>query len=147
MSSDPESVANDELRKLRQSLGGFATGVVVVTCRGADGPCGITANSFSSVSLEPPLILWNIAKVSNSLQTYIDAEYFVINVLRANQVGLSRKLKNTVRKLYVSSVTDYRPIPDTRCAEVRASHLRDARQQRRSYQEDCRSLRKPRVWG
>jgi len=86
MSSDPESTASDELRR---SLGAFATGVVVVTCRGVDGPCGITANSFSSVSLEPPLVLWNIAKVSNSLQAYIDAEYFAINVLRSEQIGLS----------------------------------------------------------
>ena len=74
---------------LRECLGRFATGVTVVTCRGSEGPCGITANSFSSVSLEPPLVLWNIAKVSNSLQAYLDAEYFAINVLAAGQQELS----------------------------------------------------------
>ncbi len=89
MSSNPESTTGAELRELRQSLGAFATGVVVVTCSGSDGPCGITANSFSSVSLDPPLVLWNIAKVSNSLQAYIDAEYFAINVLCADQRALS----------------------------------------------------------
>ncbi|MDH3336330.1 MAG: flavin reductase family protein [Gammaproteobacteria bacterium] len=75
--------------ELRQSLSRFATGVTIVTCQGSEGPCGITANSFSSVSLEPPLVLWNIAKVSNSLQAYLDAEYFAINVLNAEQQSLS----------------------------------------------------------
>ena len=70
----------------RQCLGRFATGVTVVTCCDADGnPCGITANSFSSVSLDPPLVLWNIAKVSNSLEAYLDAQHFVINVLAEDQ--------------------------------------------------------------
>jgi flavin reductase (DIM6/NTAB) family NADH-FMN oxidoreductase RutF len=88
MSSETKPAAG-ELRELRQSLGAFATGVVVVTCSGSDGPCGITANSFSSVSLEPPLVLWNIAKVSNSLQAYVDAEHFAINVLSVDQRALS----------------------------------------------------------
>ncbi len=71
---------------LRRSLGHFATGVTVVTCCAPDGrPCGITANSFSSVSLDPPLVLWNIAKVSNSLNAYLDADYFAIHVLKAEQ--------------------------------------------------------------
>ena len=74
---------------LRDSLGRFATGVTVVTCAGDLGPCGITANSFSSVSLEPPLILWNIAKVSNSLRAYLDAEHFAVNVLGADQDHLA----------------------------------------------------------
>jgi flavin reductase (DIM6/NTAB) family NADH-FMN oxidoreductase RutF len=76
-------------RQLRNALGRFATGVTVVTCHGSGGPCGITANSFSSVSLEPPLVLWNIAKVSNSLQAYLDAEFFAINVLGADQEPMS----------------------------------------------------------
>lgn len=77
------------MRELREGLGRFATGVTVVTCNGAQGPCGITANSFSSASLDPPLVLWNIAKESNSLQVYLDAKHFAINVLRANQRSLS----------------------------------------------------------
>lgn len=77
-------------KALRQCLGKFATGVTVVTCTDARGnPCGITANSFSSVSLQPPLVLWNIAKVSNSIDAYLNAEYFVINVLSAEQQALS----------------------------------------------------------
>jgi 3-hydroxy-9,10-secoandrosta-1,3,5(10)-triene-9,17-dione monooxygenase reductase component len=72
--------------ELRRSLGRFATGVTVITCCAADGsPRGITANSFSSVSLDPPLVLWNIAKVSNSLIDYLRATHFAIHVLRASQ--------------------------------------------------------------
>jgi len=77
------------INALRSCLGKFATGVTVVTCQGTRGPCGITANSFSSVSLQPPLVLWNIAKVSNSLQAFLDAEYFAINVLSATQRTLA----------------------------------------------------------
>jgi flavin reductase (DIM6/NTAB) family NADH-FMN oxidoreductase RutF len=82
-------VTQDDKLDLRQSLGRFATGVTVVTCLGDQGPCGITANSFSSVSLDPPLILWNIAKVSNSLRAYLAAEHFAINVLNTDQSDLS----------------------------------------------------------
>ncbi|NCF25209.1 MAG: flavin reductase [Gammaproteobacteria bacterium] len=82
--------------ELRRSLGRFATGVTVVTCCAADGrPCGITANSFSSVSLDPPLVLWNIAKVSNSLQAYLDAEYFAIHVLTAGQQYMAEHFART----------------------------------------------------
>jgi len=74
----------------RTCLGQFATGVSVVTCSAADGhACGITANSFSSVSLEPPLILWNIAKSSNSLDAYLQAKDFAIHILNADQLALS----------------------------------------------------------
>jgi flavin reductase (DIM6/NTAB) family NADH-FMN oxidoreductase RutF len=82
-------VTEDESLDLRHSLGKFATGVTVVTCEGEQGPCGITANSFSSVSLDPPLVLWNIAKSSNSLQAFLDAENFAINVLEAGQENIS----------------------------------------------------------
>ena len=82
-------MTDDDKLDLRRSLGRFATGVTVVTCLGDKGPCGITANSFSSVSLEPPLVLWNIAKVSNSLRAYLAAERFAINVLGADQRDIS----------------------------------------------------------
>jgi len=85
-----------DLTDLRNCLGRFATGVTVVTCSDAGGgPCGITANSFSSVSLEPPLVLWNIAKVSNSLQAYLDAEFFAINILGAQQQDISSHFART----------------------------------------------------
>lgn len=80
----------NDLIQFRRCLGRFATGVTVVTCVAENGlHCGITANSFSSVSLEPPLVLWNIAKVSRSLQAFLDAEYFGINVLEEQQEAIS----------------------------------------------------------
>lgn len=83
--TDAEDRDDGEL-ELRQSLGMFATGVTVVTCLDARRrPCGITVNSFSSVSLSPPLVLWNIAKVSNSLEAFLNADAFVINVLAEHQ--------------------------------------------------------------
>ena len=81
----------DNSKKFRECLGKFATGVTVVTCCDNEGrPCGITANSFSSVSLEPPLVLWNVAKVSNSLQAYLEAQHFAINILSGSQKDISR---------------------------------------------------------
>ena len=84
------AVTEDETTELRHSLGKFATGVTVVTCSGERGPCGITANSFNSVSLDPPLVLWSIAKDSDLLGVYLDAEFFAINVLGQHQDAISR---------------------------------------------------------
>lgn len=87
----------------RQCLGKFATGITVVTCTDEHGrPCGITANSFSSVSLEPPLVLWNIAKVSNSLDAYLNAEHFAINVLSSEQRDLSSHFAKSDHTLFDS---------------------------------------------
>jgi len=86
---------------LRRSLGRFATGVTVVTCCAPDGrACGITANSFSSVSLNPPLVLWNIAKVSNSLDAYLAAEHFAIHVLNADQQYMAEHFARTDHTRY-----------------------------------------------
>lgn len=86
---------------LRACLGKFATGITIVTCSGSEGlPCGITANSFSSVSLEPPLVLWNIAKVSNSLQAYLAAKHFAIHVLTNEQQALSSHFARTDHTLF-----------------------------------------------
>jgi len=91
------------MNNFRQCLGKFATGVTVVTCTDNDGrPYGITANSFSSVSLQPRLILWNIAKVSNSLQAFLDAEHFAINILGADQQDLSSHFAKSDHTLFDS---------------------------------------------
>lgn len=116
----------------RQCLGKFATGVTVVTCRGVAGPCGITANSFSSVSLEPPLVLWNIAKVSNSLQVFLDAEYFAINILGADQQALSLHFAEPDHTRfngieYTTSTKDVPLLPDTiACLECRTRQIYDS---------------------
>jgi len=91
----------DKMNQFRRCLGKFTTGVTVVSCRDQDGkPCGITANSFSSVSLEPPLILWNIAKVSKSLQAYLAAENFAINVLSKDQQPLAAHFSRSENGLF-----------------------------------------------
>ena len=78
--------------EFRRALGTFTTGVTVITARGADGePVGVTANSFSSVSLEPPLVLWSLAKSAHSLSVFQEAEYFAIHILAANQEDLSNR--------------------------------------------------------
>jgi flavin reductase (DIM6/NTAB) family NADH-FMN oxidoreductase RutF len=77
---------------LRKALGNFGTGVTIVTTLANDGkPVGMTANSFSSVSLEPPIILWSLLKTSPSLQAFDDCGRFVINVLALEQVDLSKR--------------------------------------------------------
>ncbi len=78
-------------RAYRDALGNFATGVTVVTARDPDGfNVGVTANSFNSVSLSPPLVLWSLDRRSLSLPSFERAGYFVINVLASDQVALSR---------------------------------------------------------
>lgn len=77
-------------RELRNALGHFATGVTVVTTRNAAGaPVGVTINSFSSLSLDPPLILWSLAKKSHSLAAFEGAAHFAVHVLAADQQALS----------------------------------------------------------
>ena len=74
----------------RRALGNFATGVTVVTAADASGrKVGVTANSFNSVSLDPPLILWSIDKRSTSHAVFEAATHFAVNVLAADQIDLS----------------------------------------------------------
>jgi flavin reductase (DIM6/NTAB) family NADH-FMN oxidoreductase RutF len=77
--------ASENTRLLRDAFGRFATGVTVVTTSSDDGPVGITANSFSSVSLEPPLVLWMPDKGSRRFQYFEDAEHYAIHVLSHEQ--------------------------------------------------------------
>lgn len=72
-------------RALRDALGRYATGVTIVTAPGPAGPIGITANSFSSVSLEPPLVLWCPARRSTRFPAFFAADRYSIHVLAAEQ--------------------------------------------------------------
>jgi len=72
-------------RTLRDALGCFATGVTVVTCLNDGAPAGLTVNSFTSVSLDPPLLLVCIAKVAASAEALTSASHFAINVLQTGQ--------------------------------------------------------------
>lgn len=78
-------------RDLRNALGRFATGVTVVTTMTAGGPLGITANSFSSVSLDPPLVLWSPARKSSRFPAFEAAPYFAIHILSDAQRDLAER--------------------------------------------------------
>lgn len=75
-------------RAFRDALGRFATGVTVVTCEG-DGPVGITANSFTSVSLDPPLVLWSPARSSRRFAAFTAAEHFAVHVMGEDQADIA----------------------------------------------------------
>lgn len=73
----------------RKALGQFGTGVTVVTAQTAKGPIGMTANSFSSVSMEPPLVLWCPAKSSSRYAAFIEAQHFAIHVMGVEHEGIA----------------------------------------------------------
>lgn len=76
----------------RQALGTFVTGVTVVTTRDSAGrPVGLTANSFNSVSLDPPLILWSLALNSLNLPAFREAQYWAVHILTSGQQDLSQR--------------------------------------------------------
>ncbi len=80
----------EAVRQFRDALGAFATGVTIVTARGNDGSdTGLTANSFNSVSLDPPMVLWSLARSSNSLRIFEEAQHFAVHVLASDQQALS----------------------------------------------------------
>ncbi len=79
-------------KDFRRTLGQFATGVTVVTTRTRDGrPVGITVNSFTSVSLTPPLVLWCLARQSSNRAIFEEATHFAVSILAANQHSLSHR--------------------------------------------------------
>ena len=76
-------------RELRNALGRFATGVTVVTTMTPRGPLGMTVNSFASVSLHPPLVLWSPARRSSRFAAFEAASHFAIHVLAPRRSGRS----------------------------------------------------------
>ncbi|TAM47912.1 MAG: flavin reductase [Burkholderiaceae bacterium] len=79
-------------REFRASLGMFATGVTIVTARTTAGQLvGLTANSFNSVSLEPPLVLWSLARAAASMSTLSAGSHYAINILAASQKNLAER--------------------------------------------------------
>lgn len=86
----PEPVV--DLAELRNALGCFATGVAVVTTVGDEGaPVGLTINSFNSVSLEPPLVLWSLANSAPSIGAFRRHGDFAINILAVDQLEVCRQ--------------------------------------------------------
>ena len=89
-------------RDFRNALGTYATGVTIITAAGADGkPYGITCNSFASVSLNPPLVLWSLVLYSSSLSVFQNASHFAVNVLGASQQALANKFAKSSEDKFV----------------------------------------------
>lgn len=79
-------------REFREALSAFATGVTIVTARDQNGePVGMTASSFNSVSMDPPLVLWSVTKTAMSAPVFHAAEYFAVHVLGFDQTEISNR--------------------------------------------------------
>ena len=88
--TEPTPFTPDEFRA---AMGQFATGVTIVTAVDAEGrKVGLTANSFNSVSLNPPLVLWSLSKQSSSMPALLGAKAWSVNVLAADQRLLAERL-------------------------------------------------------
>lgn len=86
---EPGFAPETDTRAFRHALGAFATGVTVVTTATPEGPLGITVNSFTSVSMEPPLVLWCPAKWSRRYAPFAETGHFAIHVLGADQKDIA----------------------------------------------------------
>jgi flavin reductase (DIM6/NTAB) family NADH-FMN oxidoreductase RutF len=85
-----------DLRAFRSALGQFATGVAIVTARDSAGqPVGLTINSFASVSLEPPLILWSVGLDSDSAPVFQAGGPFAVSILSAHQEAQARRFSSS----------------------------------------------------
>lgn len=84
-------------RQFRSALGSFATGVTIVTTRDpAGGDIGLTVNSFNSVSLDPPMVLWSLASKSQNRRAFVEAGYFAVHVLAAEQAEFATRFASPV---------------------------------------------------
>jgi flavin reductase (DIM6/NTAB) family NADH-FMN oxidoreductase RutF len=80
----------DDSRAFRRCLGRYPTGVTVITARHDDNLVGMTVNSFASVSLDPPLVLWSIRRESKQVEAYRNAGHFAVNMLAQDQMQVSQ---------------------------------------------------------
>ncbi len=92
-----QSPGPDQSRALRDAFGRFATGVTVITTATPEGPLGITANSFASLSLDPPLVLWSPGKFSKRFAAFAGASHFAVHVLAAEQFDLGARFSRDGR--------------------------------------------------
>lgn len=92
--------------EFRSALGRFATGVTIVTTRDPEGRLyGVTVNSYNSVSLDPPLILWSLARSSNSMDAFDRSGAFAVHILGADQEDLARRFATRGNKKFVGLET------------------------------------------
>ncbi len=84
--------AGPEATEFRKALAQYATGVTVITTLAPDGtPAGMTANSFTSVSLDPPLVLWSVSRQAASFEAFRRSSRYLVHVLAADQLGLAQR--------------------------------------------------------
>jgi flavin reductase (DIM6/NTAB) family NADH-FMN oxidoreductase RutF len=88
-------------RDFRSALGAYATGVTIITAAADGKPYGLTCNSFASVSLNPPLVLWSLVLYSSSLSVFQNASHFAVNVLGASQQALANKFAKSSDEKFV----------------------------------------------
>jgi len=86
-----DELPQNDQRSFRRCLGQFGTGVTIVTAHVDGIPVGVTANSFSSLSLDPPLVLWAIGRKSRSYAAFSVASHFAINILSDAQIEVSQR--------------------------------------------------------
>ncbi len=86
------NISSIDGKQFRKALGAFATGVTVVTARGSDGKdVGLTANSFNSVSLDPPMVLWSLDKKSSNRDAFMQTDHFAVHILSLDQEAVSNQ--------------------------------------------------------
>lgn len=84
-----------DAREFRNALGDFATGVAIITAlNGVGKPIGLTANSFASVSLDPPLVLWSVDRTSPLFDGFVRATHYAVHVLREDEQELARQFSD-----------------------------------------------------
>ena len=112
-------------RAFRAALGCFATGVTVITAQSNGCRVGVTASSFNSLSLDPPLILWSLVKTSSSYPTFEAASHFAVNILAHDQIAVSNQFaRRSADKFAGTDVTEGQGgcllLPDT-CATIQCA--------------------------
>jgi 3-hydroxy-9,10-secoandrosta-1,3,5(10)-triene-9,17-dione monooxygenase reductase component len=101
-------MAEFDPKELRKVLGTFATGVTVITTRASDGvPVGLTANSFNSVSLNPPMVLWSLAKSARSRSAFEAAQHWAVHILAADQEELANRFATRGTDKFAGLTTDH----------------------------------------
>jgi len=103
MSTQSSSAGPPEFdsRHFRNALSQFATGVTIITTRLPDGSfLGLTASSFNSVSLDPPLVLWSLAQTANSLPVFTGNSHYVINILSGHQAALAERFSKRIENRF-----------------------------------------------
>lgn len=108
-------------RELRNALGCFATGITVITTRDAEGqPVGLTVNSFNSVSLDPPLVVWSLGLQTKVRPVFEACAHYAINVLAEDQIHLSHRFASRdpdkFAGLHITDGIDGVPLLDGCCA-------------------------------